>query len=66
MGRKRQGGYFFVRFKGDHAPRHVNVFDKNEKLVGRVGLDTYVYLEGGIPPAAVVAIIREFQQKGIV
>lgn len=36
MGRKRQGGYFFVWFKGDHEPRHVHVFDKNEKLPGRV------------------------------
>ena len=66
MGRKRQGGYFFVWFKGEHEPRHVHVFDKIEKLLGRVRLDTYAYLEGGVPPAAVVAIIREFQQKGIV
>lgn len=52
--------------KGDHEPRHVHVFDKNEELLGRVRLDNYIYLEGGTPPAAVVAIIREFQLNGIV
>lgn len=65
MGRKRQGGFFFVWFKGDHPPPHVHVFDKNEKLLGRIRLDNYEYMEGGIPPAAAVAIVKEFQQKGI-
>jgi len=65
MGRKRRGGYFFVWFKGDHMPRHVHVFDASNRLMGRVRLDTFDYLEGGRPPAAVVAIIREFQQGGI-
>ncbi len=53
-------------FKGDHEPRHVHVFAKNDKLPGCVRLDTYAYLEGGQPPAAAIALIREFQQKSIV
>ena len=65
MGRKRRGGFFFVWFKGDHEPRHVHVFDRNNRLLGRVRLDNYEYLERGHPPPAVVAIIREFQQTGV-
>ncbi len=65
MGRKRRVGYFFVWFKGDHEPRLVHVFDRGNRLLGRVRLDTYAYLEGGQPPAAVVAIVREFQQTGV-
>lgn len=65
MGRNRRGGYFFVWFKGDHLPRHIHVFDANNKLMGRVRLDTLTFLEGGRPPAAVVAIITEFQQTGV-
>jgi hypothetical protein len=65
MGRKRRGGFYFVWFKGDHAPRHVHVFNRKNRFLGRVRLDTHQYLEGGRPPAAAVAIIREFQQSGI-
>ena len=65
MGRKRRGGFFLVWFKGDYEPRHVHIFDRNDRFLGRVRLDTYVYLEGGVPPAAVVAIIKEFQQSGV-
>lgn len=65
MGRKRRGGYFFMWFKGDHQPRHVHVFDAGNRFLGRVRLDNYLYLEDGQPPATVVAIIREFQQTGV-
>lgn len=65
MGRKRRGGYFFIWFKGDHMPRHVHVFDSRNRFLGRVRLDTCEYLEGGRPPSHVVAIIREFQQTGV-
>jgi hypothetical protein len=64
MGRKRRGSYFFVRFKGDHPPRHVYVFDSSNRLLGRVRLDTMVYLEGRHPPAEVVAIIKQFKEAG--
>ena len=26
MGKIRRGGYVFLRWRGDHAPRHVRVF----------------------------------------
>lgn len=65
MGRKRRGGYFFIWFKGDHMPRHVHVFASRDRFLGRVRVDTLEYLEGGEPPAQVVAIIREFQQTGV-
>jgi hypothetical protein len=65
MGRKRRGGYTFVWFKGDHSPGHVHVYGRNDHLLGRVRLDNYHYLEGGRPPAIVIALIKEFQAKGI-
>jgi hypothetical protein len=65
VGRKRRGGFYFAWFKGDHEPRHVHVFDARNRFMGRVRLDTHEYLEGGRPPAAVIAIIREFQQTGV-
>ena len=35
------------------------------RLMGRVRLDTFDYLEGGRPPAAVFAITKEFQQSRV-
>lgn len=32
MGKIRRGGYVFVTWKGDHAPRHVHVY-RDGKLV---------------------------------
>ena len=40
MGRIRRGGYVFLWWMGDHAPRHVHVFDKNGKAITRVNLET--------------------------
>ena len=65
MGRKRRGGYFFVWFKGDHLFRHVHVFGQNDRLLGRVRLENHQFLEGGNPPAIVIAIIKDFQAKGL-
>ncbi len=65
MGRKRRGGYFFVWFKGDHAPRHVHVYGRNDRLLGRVRLDNHQFIKGGNPPALVIAIIKELQVKGV-
>ncbi len=40
MGKIRRDGFMFIWWIGDHAPRHVHVFDKNGKLITRVDLDT--------------------------
>ena len=40
MGRVRRGGYTFIWWIGDHDPRHVHVFDKDDRLLTRVNLDT--------------------------
>ena len=40
MGRIRRGGYVFLWWMGDHAPRHVHVFDKNGKAITRVNQET--------------------------
>ncbi len=39
MGKVRRGGYVFVTWKGDHAPRHVHVY-RDGKLVVKRGLES--------------------------
>lgn len=65
MGRIHRGGYTFIWFKGDHAPRHVHVYGRNHRLLGRVRLDNHQFLEDGNPPGTVIALVKEFQAKGI-
>jgi len=43
----------------------VHVFDSRNRLLGRVRLDNYEYLEGGQPPVPVVEIIKDFRQSGV-
>lgn len=38
MGKVRRGGYVFVTWKGDHAPRHVHVY-RDGVLVVKWDLD---------------------------
>jgi len=45
MGKLRRGGYIFVWWKGDHAPRHVHVY-RDEKLVVKWDLDNRKTMQG--------------------
>ncbi len=45
MGRVRRGGYVFVWWKGDHAPRHVHVYRKGEFVV-KWDLDNWKAMKG--------------------
>ena len=45
MGRVRRGGFVFVWWKGDHAPRHVHVY-REGKLVVKWDLDNWQPMEG--------------------
>ena len=39
MSKIRRGGYIFVTWKGDHAPRHVHVY-REGKLIVKWDLDS--------------------------
>lgn len=64
MGRVGRGGYTFLWWLGDHAPRHVHVFDKNGRLLTRVNLETMRAMD--IPKASlkVITLIQELKAEG--
>ena len=64
MGRTRRGGYIFITWAGDHAPRHVHVFDDDGKFISRVNLETMQPMD--VPKIAqkILDLIRELQEKG--
>jgi hypothetical protein len=64
VGKIRRGGYLFVWWKGDHPPRHVHVFDKDGKLLGRIVLGTKAPLDDWSPPRRVVKILEELEKEG--
>ncbi len=45
MSRIRRGGFIFVTFVGDHAPRHVHVY-RDDRLVVKWDLDNEQPMEG--------------------
>jgi hypothetical protein len=63
MGRIRRGGYTFVWWIGDHAPRHVHVFDRNGRLITRVALDTLQPMDIPKIDRRITDLIRELQNE---
>jgi len=45
LGRIKRGGFIFVWWKGDHAPRHVHVY-REGRLVVKWDLDNWVAMKG--------------------
>jgi len=64
MGKIRRGGYMFLWWIGDHRPRHIHVFDKNENLITRVNLETMQPMDIPKIERKVVELIRELQREG--
>jgi len=62
MGKVRRGGYLFVTWVGDHAPRHVHVFC-DSKLVVKWDLENERSMEGQ-PTRRILDIIEELQREG--
>ena len=55
MSRIKRGGYIFVTFIGDHAPRHVHVY-RDSRLVVKWDLDNGQAMEGEANRAVLKAI----------
>jgi hypothetical protein len=64
MGRVRRSGYIVEWFIGDHAPRHVHVFDAKGRFLGRVNVETLTALEDWSPSDKLVELIRELKSEG--
>jgi len=64
MGRVRRSGYIIEWFIGDHAPRHVHVYDSKGRFLGRLNVDTLDGLEDWLPSDNLVALIKELQAEG--
>lgn len=60
--RVRRGGYIFVTFIGDHAPRHVHVYRDN-RLVVKWDLDNSQPMEGAAT-RAVLKLIEALVKEG--
>jgi hypothetical protein len=61
--RIRRGGYVFITWKGDHAPRHVHVF-RDDALVAKWDLKRGVSMFGDAP-RRVRDLIDELEREGL-
>ena len=63
MAKVRRGGYVFLTWVGDHAPRHVDVY-KDGELVPKWDLDNELPMRG-TPSRRVLKYIRELREEGL-
>lgn len=63
MGKTRRGGFVFVTWKSDHAPRHVHVY-RNGRLVVKWDLENNLAMRGRIS-RRVLALIGELEAEGL-
>lgn len=64
MGKVRRGGYMFIWWIGDHRPRHIHVFGKNEQLITRVNLETMQPMDIPKIERKILELIRELKREG--
>ena len=63
MGKHRRGGYVFITWKGDHAPRHVHVY-RDGMLIVKVDLDNQKAMKGAAT-RRILELIRELEAEGL-
>ena len=63
MGKIRRGGYVFISWQGDHAPRHVHVY-RDGRLVVKWDLEDHVPMWGAAP-RRVLELIEELDSEGL-
>ena len=64
MGKVRRGGYMFIWWIGDHRPRHVHVFDKADRLITRVNLETMQPMDIPQIEGKLLVLLRQLQAEG--
>jgi hypothetical protein len=63
MGKTRRGGFVFVAWMSDHAPRHVHVY-RDGRLVLKWDLENGLPMRGK-PTARILALIGELESEGL-
>lgn len=63
MGKTRRGGYIFLTWKSDHAPRHVHVY-RGGQLVVKWDLENKLPMRGRAS-ARVLELIDELESEGL-
>jgi hypothetical protein len=63
MGKLRRGGYVFVWWKGNHAPRHVHVY-RDGKFVVKWDLDNDKAMKGDAS-RRLVELIKQLDTEGL-
>lgn len=63
MGKLRRGGYIFLWWKGDHAPRHVHVY-RDGKFVVKWDLDNDKAMKG-TASRRVIELVKELNSEGL-
>ena len=64
MSRIRRGGYIFISWIGDHAPRHVHVFDDDANFITRMNLETMQPMDVLKVDKRIVDLICDLQSEG--
>jgi hypothetical protein len=64
MGRIRRHGYTIEWYIGDHAPRHVHVYDAKGCFLGRFALGEMTGMKSWKPSRDLIKLIRELQKEG--
>jgi hypothetical protein len=62
MGRIRRGGYVFLTWAGDHAPRHVHVYRDN-RLVVKWNLEAWLPMSGR-STGRIIELLCELRNEG--
>ncbi len=63
MARIRRGGYIFITWTGDHAPRHVHVY-RDGKLIVKWDLENGKAMKGSAP-RRVLSLIADLESEGL-
>ena len=63
MSKTRRGGFVFVTWMSDHAPRHVHVY-RDGRLVLKWDLENGLPMRGK-PTARILELIGELESEGL-
>ena len=63
MSKTRPGGFVFVTWMSDHAPRHVHVY-RDGRLVLKWDLENGLPMRGK-PTARILELIEELESEGL-
>lgn len=64
MGKVRRGGYIFMTWRGDHAPRHVHVY-RDGRLELKWDLGDHKPMKGK-PTQRLLRLIKELVAEGAI